>query len=256
MAMVNTYLLGIYLEEAINEKMIFKNKKNKSVLISDIDGVIFDLPGMEGIKKIENTKLGELISKKIKKLTNLKDRAELQEKLYHFILAQHKGEEIVNILYKKRKPNQPIIDLVNRLKENEYKVLLVTGFLNEEIIKEQLKKHKVKYDDLYVRDDRKKSMTEYKVEQISRLVHKLESKVVIVDDSMDILDALKKNFFKQEIRQNIKMIYYNPKKIQESNDIINTIKNNFSLAKEEKEKTKETERPKEIRETKRKRRFY
>ncbi len=135
----------------------------------DIDGVIFKSLGKGADNKI------------IEKFANLIHKFQPFQKI------------IVHI-YKNKKPNIEIIDLISKLKEDGIKIVLITGFQGDrELIVERLERFGIKYDELYNFADRPNKSLNNKKGKVKRykvdLIRELGLEFYI-DNRKDIIGAI------------------------------------------------------------------
>ncbi|MBZ1348486.1 MAG: hypothetical protein KYQ20_01880 [Candidatus Nealsonbacteria bacterium] len=181
----------------------------------DIDGVIADYPAP--IRKMIDKKIPSFFPNK----KNLRELSSYEiDKLYDFILGESPcGKEIISRIYKNRKPNKPMVALMNELREQGCEIYLITGFSDKELATKWLKKHKIEgYRGLFTRR-KGGAMIEHKIEKIKELGIKL-----FIDNSKEIIKALPSE---------VKGVYYQETKTRHLEEIIKEIRQGVAELKNE-----------------------
>jgi len=146
--------------------------------VFDIDGVIFDVSD-----RIRAT-LDELGVDNIEKV---KRNPKLRSKFWKIFLSP-------KYMYLD-KPRFDVINYMRKLKDKEYKIIIVTGRVLEiqgEETEKQLKKYNVPYDEIYFRRKREKRKDyEFKTSIIQWLIFRGYEIIEVHEDSEEVINKLK-----------------------------------------------------------------
>ena len=154
-------------------KGIELNKDRNGIKIGfDIDGVIANYgKSIKTLLHSEKIEIGRAMKKLWPEKTDFSLTILSEEqlvKLTDSMLESVAGKKVVNAIYANRAKNQPIVDLINRLKEEGYEIVLITAFADKKITEEWLEANKVGYDQLENRAIGSE-ISKYKVNKIKEL---------------------------------------------------------------------------------------